>query len=83
MAKKRMRRKKHKIDQDMPIGELKRVDDFLPLHSELSEIVDELNDPKLLKTIARGQRAICRGTRGVLLSSSLKRHRKFRSASPG
>lgn len=28
--------KKHKIDQDMPIGELKRVDDFLPPPKELA-----------------------------------------------
>ena len=28
--------KKHKIDQDMPIGELKRIDDFLPPPKELA-----------------------------------------------
>ncbi len=28
--------KKHKIDQDMPVGELKRVDDFLPPPKELA-----------------------------------------------
>lgn len=28
--------KKHKIDQDMPIGELRRVDDFLPPPKELA-----------------------------------------------
>ena len=28
--------KKHKIDQDMPIGELKRISDFLPPPKELA-----------------------------------------------
>ncbi|OGW76859.1 MAG: CopG family transcriptional regulator [Omnitrophica bacterium RIFCSPLOWO2_02_FULL_45_16] len=28
--------KKHKIDYDMPIGELKRIDDFLPPPKELA-----------------------------------------------
>ncbi len=28
--------KKHRIDQDMPIGELKRIDDFLPPPKELA-----------------------------------------------
>ncbi|MCX5678866.1 MAG: BrnA antitoxin family protein [Candidatus Omnitrophica bacterium] len=28
--------RKHKTDQDMPIGELKRVDDFLPPPKELA-----------------------------------------------
>ncbi len=28
--------KKHKMDQDMPIGELKRIDDFLPPPKELA-----------------------------------------------
>ena len=27
--------RKHRIDQDMPIGELKRIDDFLPPPKEL------------------------------------------------
>ncbi len=31
-----MRTKKHKIDQDMPIGELKRIEDFLPPPKELA-----------------------------------------------
>ncbi len=28
--------KRHRIDQDMPIGELRRVDDFLPPPKELA-----------------------------------------------
>lgn len=28
--------KKHRIDQDMPIGELRRMDDFLPHPKELA-----------------------------------------------
>ena len=28
--------KKHRIDQDMPIGELRRMDDFLPPPKELA-----------------------------------------------
>ena len=28
--------KKHKIDKDMPIGELRRIDDFLPPPKELA-----------------------------------------------
>ena len=28
--------KKHRIDQDMPIGELRRIDDFLPPPKELA-----------------------------------------------
>ena len=28
--------KKHRIDRDMPIGELKRIDDFLPPPKELA-----------------------------------------------
>ena len=28
--------KKHRMDQDMPIGELKRIDDFLPPPMELA-----------------------------------------------
>lgn len=31
-----MRKKKHEIDLDMPIGELKRIDDFLPPPKELA-----------------------------------------------
>jgi len=35
MAKGRMRRQKHKADQDMPKGKLKRVEDFLPAPEKL------------------------------------------------
>ncbi|MCX5667750.1 MAG: BrnA antitoxin family protein [Candidatus Omnitrophica bacterium] len=28
--------KKHRMDQDMPVGELKRIDDFLPPPKELA-----------------------------------------------
>ncbi|MDP2929368.1 MAG: BrnA antitoxin family protein [Candidatus Omnitrophota bacterium] len=28
--------KKHRVDQDMPIGELRRMDDFLPSPEELA-----------------------------------------------
>ena len=43
---------------------------------ELADIIDELNDKKLLKIIAEGRRAINRGARGILLSDSLKKRGK-------
>ncbi len=48
---------------------------FLPYEDaiELADIIDELNDKKLLKIIAEGRRAISRGARGILLSDSLKK----------
>lgn len=51
---------------------------FLPYEDaiELVDIIDELNDKKLLKIIAEGRRAISRGTRGILLSDSLKKRGK-------
>ncbi len=51
---------------------------FLPYEDaiELADIIDELNDKKLLKIIAEGRRAISRGARGILLSDSLKKRGK-------
>ena len=51
---------------------------FLPYEDaiELADIIDELNDKKLLKIIAGGRRAISRGARGILLSDSLKKRGK-------
>ena len=51
---------------------------FLPYEDaiELADIIDELNDKKLLRIIAEGRRAISRGTRGILLSDSLKKRGK-------
>lgn len=48
---------------------------FLPYADaiELADIIDELNDRRLLKLIAEGRRAIGRGAKGVLLSDSLKK----------
>lgn len=77
MVKKYTQRKKRKIDQNMPKGELKRIDDLLPPLSELLEIVDEMNDPKLLKTIVGGRRAIRRGVRGISLSESIGKRKKI------
>ncbi|OGW76860.1 MAG: hypothetical protein A3K16_00920 [Omnitrophica bacterium RIFCSPLOWO2_01_FULL_45_24] len=51
---------------------------FLPYEDaiELVDIIDELNDKKLLKIIAEGRRAISRGAKGILLSDSLKKRGK-------
>lgn len=51
---------------------------FLPYQDalELVDIVDELNDKKVLKMIAEGRRAIRKGARGRLLSDSLKKRRR-------
>jgi PHD/YefM family antitoxin component YafN of YafNO toxin-antitoxin module len=48
---------------------------FLPYEDaiELAEIIDELNDRELLKTIAEGRRAIRKGAKGILLTDSLKK----------
>ncbi len=48
---------------------------FLPYQDalELVDVVDELNDKKVLKMIAEGRRAIRKGAHGVLLSDSLKK----------
>jgi len=48
---------------------------FLPYADalELAEIIDELNDKSLLKTIAEGRRAIRSGSKGISLSDSLKK----------
>lgn len=52
---------------------------FLPYEDaiELVDIIDELNDKKLLKTIAEGRRAIRKSGRGISVSESLKK-RGFR-----
>jgi len=46
---------------------------FMPYEEALSlaEIIDELHDKELLKTIAEGRRAIRKGARGVELKASL------------
>ena len=51
---------------------------FLPYADaiELADIIDELNDKDLLKTIAEGRRAIRSGSKGILLSDSLKKRGK-------
>ncbi|OGW99964.1 MAG: hypothetical protein A3I73_04105 [Omnitrophica bacterium RIFCSPLOWO2_02_FULL_45_16] len=51
---------------------------FLPYEDaiELVDIIDELNDKKLLKIIAEGRRAISRGAKGIPLSDSLKKRGK-------
>ena len=48
---------------------------FMPYEEalELTEIIDELNDKKLLKAIAEGRRAIRRGAKGVYLKDAVKR----------
>jgi len=51
-----MKKTKHKIDYDMPIGRLIRMPDFLPPPDNL-EIKEELINLKLLKTIVDGRRA--------------------------
>ena len=48
---------------------------FMPYEEalELVEIIDELRDKKLLKTIAEGRKAIRRGAKGITLESALKK----------
>ena len=48
---------------------------FMPYDEavELAEIIDELHDKRLLKTIAEGRRAIHRGAKGITLESALRR----------
>ena len=48
---------------------------FMPYEEalELTEIIDELHDKKLLKTIAEGRRAIHRGVKGITLEAALKK----------
>lgn len=48
---------------------------FMPYEDalELTEIIDELHDKKLLKTIAEGRRAIHRGAKSISLESALKK----------
>ena len=48
---------------------------FMPYEEalELTEMIDELHDKKLLKTIAEGRRAIHRGAKGISLEAALKR----------
>jgi hypothetical protein len=40
---------------------------------ELTELLDELHDRELLKTIAEGRRAIRRGVKGIALEQALKK----------
>ena len=48
---------------------------FLPYEDaiELADIIDELNDKRVLKVIAEGRRAINKGAKGILLSDSFKK----------
>lgn len=48
---------------------------FMPYKEalELTEIIDELDDKKLLKTIAEGRRAIKRGSKGTFLKDAVKK----------
>ena len=52
---------------------------FMPYEEalELTELLDELHDRDLLKTIAEGRRAIRRGVKGIALEHALRR-RGFR-----
>lgn len=43
---------------------------------EIADILDELNDRELLKTIDGGRRAIRAGSKGILFPRSLKKHKK-------
>jgi hypothetical protein len=56
-------------------GKLKGV--FMPYDDalELADIIDELNDKELVRTIAEGRRAVRRGVRGVALRESVRRRR--------
>lgn len=40
------------------------------------EILDELHDKKLVRTIAESRRAIHKGAKGITLESALKKRRK-------
>jgi len=48
---------------------------FMPYEDalELTELIDELNDKKLLKTIAEGRRAIHKGAKGISLEGAVKK----------
>ncbi len=48
---------------------------FMPYEEalKLTEIIDELHDKALLKTIAAGRRAIRSGAKGISLKDALKR----------
>jgi len=48
---------------------------FMPYEEALGliEIIDELNDKKLLRTIAEGRRAIHGGAKGISLKDALKK----------
>lgn len=48
---------------------------FMPYEDalELTEMIDELNDKKLLKTIAEGRRAIHSGAKGITLEDAVKK----------
>ncbi len=48
---------------------------FMPYEEalELTEMIDELNDKKLLKIIAEGRRAIHRGAAGISLKDAVKK----------
>lgn len=48
---------------------------FMPYEDALAmaEVLDELRDKELLKTIAEGRRAIHRGAKGITLQDALKR----------
>jgi PHD/YefM family antitoxin component YafN of YafNO toxin-antitoxin module len=48
---------------------------FMPYEEalELMEIIDELNDKELLKTIAEGRKAIKRGSKGITLTDALEK----------
>lgn len=48
---------------------------FMPYEEalELTEIIDELHDKKLLKTIAQGRSAVRKGAKGISLEAALKR----------
>ena len=45
--------KKHRIDQDMPIGELKRADDFLPPPKELA-----VPEPTVMVTLRLSEKSV-------------------------
>lgn len=42
---------------------------------ELAEIIDELHDQELLKTIAEGRKAVRRASAGILFSEHRKKHK--------
>ncbi len=56
-----------------PMGIFMPYDEAL----ELTELLDELHDGDLLRTIAEGRRAIRKGAKGITLEHALKR-RGFR-----